>query len=237
MINKIWNWVYPPRCLVCDRVLDVETEIVCERCRSLGLPERVREPICKCCGKPIGDKRREFCYDCANGKHSFLQVRSVFVYRGMEEAMFRFKDKNRRVLKEYFSLELAQVLQNVLPIWTPDVLMPIPLHAGKRRMRGYNQAELLAESLSKKTGILVNVSALVRTQRAVDQKRLSSVERRTNLRNAFALKEPQGLAGKRILLVDDVYTTGSTMDAAADILRKSGAQAVFFVTVCTGKGY
>ena len=108
MTNKLLDLLYPPRCYVCDRVLPYGTHGVCNVCDALGLPERLKEPFCKWCGKPIWDERAEYCHDCQKTKHAFSVCRAVFTYRGMEEAMNRFKNENRRSYADIFAWEMAE---------------------------------------------------------------------------------------------------------------------------------
>lgn len=237
MTNTLIDLLYPRRCPVCDRVLYYGERGVCQSCRMMGLPERLFEPLCRMCGKRISDVRREFCGDCERQAHSFRQGCAVFAYRGMEDAMRRMKDGGRREYADFFAEEMEKILREKRKIWRPDVLVPIPIHKRKRMLRGFNQAELLTKRLSKRLYLPEDRKNLMKVRETPDQKGLDRAERRENLKCAFEVKEEKAFIGKRILLVDDVYTTGTTIDAAAGKLMQSGAEAVFFLTVCIGKGY
>jgi len=237
MTNKLLNFLYPPRCYVCDRVLPYRISGVCSMCDRLGLPERVKEPVCKWCGKPVGDERMEYCYDCQKQTHAFTEGRAVFAYRGMEDAMHRFKNDNRRCYADCFALEMAELLKEHGRVWRPDIIVPIPIHPKKQRRRGYNQAELLSGKLSELTGIREIHGILIRKKYTQEQKQLDDKGRRKNLKDAFRIKNPEMFVNKRVLLTDDIYTTGSTLDAAAECLKEAGAQEVYYITVCIGKGY
>jgi len=117
--------------------------------------------------------------------------------------------------------------------WNPDLIVPVPVHRTKLRMRGFNQAAFLAEKLGDYTGIPVRQKLVLKIRKTKSQKKLSAVQRRKNLEEAFLVNED--VLGKRILVVDDVYTTGSTIDAMASCLKKKGASAVYFLTVCIGR--
>ena len=122
--------------------------------------------------------------------------------------------------------------RDMLALWKPQVIVPVPLHWRKQRMRGFNQAELLAEELSGYTGIPVDSKLLEKGKATRSQKKLDATERKKNLREAFRVVGNP--SGKRILLIDDVYTTGSTMDVLSRALLEKGASHVFFLTLCIG---
>ena len=119
--------------------------------------------------------------------------------------------------------------------WDIDLIIPVPLHASRKRRRGFNQAEIIAEELSHLTGIPVRNDLLFRIRRTRPQKRLGENERRQNLQGAFAVKKTQSLPSN-ILLIDDIYTTGSTVERCAKMLRLAGAENVYFLTVSIGQG-
>ncbi len=259
-METVLHLVYPPRCPVCDRILPpggygsifprygkgtVPFQRkdsgplalgVCPVCQSLGRPERVREPLCKKCGKPLWEDAREYCYDCENHFHSFREGRAALAYRGMEDAMQRFKNRNRREYAAFFGRELYEALKGPLEYWRPQVLVPVPVHRSRKRMRGYNQAELLGRELSRRTHLPMDAGLLVRTRKTRAQRELNDLERRQNVEGAFAVRNGSS-SYKRLLLIDDIYTTGSTADAAAGALLDAGAEAVFCGSVCIGKGF
>ena len=239
--HVMWNILYPPRCPVCDRLLDRSRRAedkragVCQICLSYGRPERIREPLCKRCGKPLSDETEAYCLDCRRQKHLFLEGRGAFAYRGMEESMYRFKNGNRRCYADFFGEELFLALQGVLGRWKPQVLVPVPIHRERRRRRGYNQAELLTRGLSARTGIPSDPRLLFRVRRTRVQASLDDRERRKNVKGAFAVRDDV-CPYQRIILVDDIYTTGSTADAASQALLHAGAEKIFCASVCIGKG-
>ena len=119
----------------------------------------------------------------------------------------------------------------------PDYIIPVPLHKRKKRVRGYNQAELIAKGLSNTLDLPMNDYILRRTRFTTPQKKLDDKQRLKNLSQAFVCIDPEGcIRGKRVLLVDDIYTTGSTIEACTLALLKEGAKEVCFITVCIGKG-
>ena len=125
---------------------------------------------------------------------------------------------------------------DIIAKWNPDVLVPVPIHASKLRVRGFNQAELIAEELGKATGIPVDTQSLERTVKTVPMKELDNVQRRKNLENAF--KVAQNIVKyKKVLIVDDIYTTGATLDACATILKSAGVAEVYGLSLCIGNGF
>lgn len=154
----------------------------------------------------------------------------------MRKSIGRFKYQNRREYADFYVQELFLSCKDAILKWQPDALIPIPLHRDKRRKRGFNQAELVARGLGKKLGIPVYTDILIRTRRTKPQKELTDRERRSNLKNAFQLKK-NDVRLKRVILIDDIYTTGSTIDAAASALLEKSAEKVYFLSICIGRGY
>ena len=153
----------------------------------------------------------------------------------VNEAIYAFKYKNRRTYGEIFARELAKVYGGFLQKQRVELILPIPLHKSRRRERGYNQTEILAKYLGEYTGIEVDSTSLVRMKKTSPQKRNNDKERKKNIRNAFALKKK--INAENVVLIDDIYTTGSTLDEAARILKKSGVTNVYFLTISVGQGY
>ncbi len=249
--------IYPPVCPGCDRVLRLEERKrgFCSSCLEQII--LAQEPCCKICGKPLDDEQQERCADCRREEHLFTQGKSLFIYRGpMKEAMYRFKYSRRLSYRRAFAAEAVRRYGTALACraggtkermslseadWLArigvDLIIPVPMYAAKERSRGYNQAAVWGEGLSEATGIPMVFRLLIRTRNTAPQKALSRDERRRNLEGAFALtKEGACLRGCRILLVDDIYTTGTTCDAASRILLAAGAKAVYLLTICIGQG-
>lgn len=134
----------------------------------------------------------------------------------------------------FFAQSMARPLTGCLGRWQPEVILPVPMHPRKRRRRGYNQSELLAKELARLTGIPMKKDALRCVRLTADQKRLNRRDRQENLRGSF-IAEQSFTVFRRVLLVDDVYTTGSTMDELSRVLKHRGVQRVYFVVLCIGK--
>lgn len=228
------KFLYPPRCPVCDQIRKLSEPVCCPKCRE-DLPV-IRQPFCMKCGQPIGYFEKEYCQDCSQTKHYFDQGIAPFTYSGqLRHAVYRMKSSNRRDYIPFFAEEMADACERYFPLWQPDVIVPVPMHGSRRRKRGYNQSELLARNISQLVGIPMDRELLWCTRRKTAQKTLDRKERRHNLQGSFAVRG-QLRGDVRVLVVDDVYTTGSTMDEIAKTLKTAGAKYVFFVVLCTGKG-
>ncbi len=192
------------------------------------------------CGKPIRRKEQEYCRDCSRTQHYYDQGAALWLHREpVNLSVYQFKFHNQRRFGRYYAEELAKKYRETLLRWKPDIIMPVPLHAAKLRKRGYNQAEIVAGELGELLGITVNTKDFKRIRKTNPLKMLMPAERKRNLKGAFAVPEEKRrfLKGKNILLIDDIYTTGSTMDEAAKTLKKAGAEKVFYLTISIGQGY
>lgn len=197
----------------------------------------VREPACKKCGKPLEKEETEYCADCARRKHAYARGRAVFPYdRLMRASIARFKYRGRREYADFYAEEMVKSLGELLLSWEPDALIPVPLHKSRMKRRGFNQAELTARKIGESLGIPVKTGLLLRTKKTSPQKELNDTQRRANLKNAFQVSQ-NDVRLKKVVLVDDIYTTGSTMDAAASVLLEHGAEKVYFLAICIGRGF
>lgn len=227
-------YLFPPRCPVCDALLAPGSEI-CDGCEKEAVT--VREPVCARCGKPLENERQEYCGDCARKKHSYEQGKAVFVYRaGIKKSMYRFKYSNRREYAQFYARKAALLYGGWIARKHIEVIVPVPMYPKKKRRRGYNQAEVFARALGRELGIPVESGLLKRIRNTVPQKELSDAQRQKNLKNAFQLV-PDVVKYSHILLVDDIYTTGSTMDEAAKALLSGGAERVCYVCISIGAGF
>lgn len=233
--KKIRRLFYPPRCPGCDGILEPE-EYQRGFCRDCGWRvATAAEGFCMKCGKALPKEDQEYCSDCRRMRHCFREGRGVYVYQGpMKNAMYRFKYANRRSYAEVFAGEAERVCGEWVRNRGIEKIIPVPLYWKKRLRRGYNQAFVWAKALEGQWGIRAEERSLLRLRSTRPQKELDPVERAENLRNAFYAKRER-VEGENILLVDDIYTTGSTMDAAAGTLKEAGAKEVYCLCVCTGR--
>lgn len=230
MLKSTADLLYPRRCPLCGDISDG----ICSQCLP-GL-KPVRQPRCFRCGKPLEQEEEEYCMDCRKGTHLFCQGRGVLVYEGdVKEAVHRIKYGNKREYLDVFAALMVQELENDIRRWDPEVLVPIPMYPRKKRVRGFNQAEILADRLGGFLGLPVDAGWMKKVKDTREQKELTNTLRKQNLKGAFAA-EDSAKGYRRVLLVDDVYTTGSTMDAAAEALLRRGVEEVYWITICVGRG-
>ena len=226
--------LYPPRCPVCESILLPSEDLICGRCEA-SLPY-VREPFCMCCGKPLWRHESQLCADCEARPHLFEEGRAVFLYeKGVRLSVNRLKFLNRREYIPFYGECLYQLFLEMQPFWRAQCLVPVPMHPKKRAVRGFDQAMLLARSLCGQCRLPLEENLLVRTRFTQSSKKLSRSERRKNLRGVFAVR-PEADIPSSVILIDDIYTTGATMDEAAYALRHRGVKRVFFLTLCIGRG-
>lgn len=230
--RQILGLLYPPRCPVCDQVIWPKQRI-CHACRKKI--HAVLEPACMKCGKPLSDSRKEFCYDCRQKKHFFEQGKALWVYdQEIKRSIYRFKYQNRREYGRTYASEMAEQFGCWIRSRKIQAIIPVPLHKNRQRQRGYNQAEILALELGRILGLPVYNDILIRIKDTKPQKILNDAERKNNLKKAFKTTEDI-VQLQCVLVVDDIYTTGSTLDAAACVLAKAGVKEINICCISIGK--
>ena len=232
--KTILNILFPRRCPVCGEITEPAGSLICPSCfRELSF---VKSPTCKKCGKEILNETMEYCEDCISHRHVFEHGVALLNYDEKARAsMVQIKYKNKREYLDFYGAALAARYEKQIRRMQADAIVPVPIHRSRRRRRGFNQAELLAEVMGERLGIPVMPDALVRSKRTLPQKELSAAERLKNLSGAFLAGEiPAGV--RSVLLVDDIYTTGSTIEACARALRNAGVERVYFAVICMTGG-
>lgn len=188
------------------------------------------------CGKPLTEERTEYCPDCRRRTYDFEKGRAAFVYDSvMRASISRFKYHNRREYADFYAEELLKRYGRLLRSWQPEALIPIPIHKSRMKKRGFNQASLVADRIGERLDIPVEKKLLIRKKKTKPQKNLTDAERRENLKNAFQVSGNE-VKLKRVVLIDDIYTTGSTLHAGASVLREAGVEKVYFLSICIGRG-
>ena len=224
--RKILDLLLPPRCLGCGKQVE-ETGTLCGECwRGVGF---IAPPLCERCGRPFEFAAAEgsICASCSREPPEWDRARAVFRYdEKSRHLVLRFKHADRTDAAAAFGSWLARSGSELLT--DADLIVPVPLHWRRLFLRRYNQATLLAAVVSKMSGIAVEPLALVRRRATPSQGHLNRAERRRNVRGAFAVPagKREKIAGKRIVLIDDVLTTGSTAAACTQALREAGAARV-----------
>ncbi len=216
------NLLFPQRCLGCGE----EGELLCQTCQK-HLP-RIVPPICPKCGRPQSSDI--LCPACVSSQVFLDGLRSPFRFEGLlREAIHQLKYKNLRILAQPMSTFLTKyLLQESIPF---NVLVPVPLHPRRLRERGYTQSFLLAKELSQHLNIPLIDDTLVRVKYVSPQAKTSKLqERLTNVKNAFSCRNSK-LQGEKVLLIDDVSTSGATLEACALALKSAGATSVWGLTL------
>lgn len=229
----ILDLVFPRRCAVCDEPVGRLLEGVCSSCRAKIV--YIKAPFCMKCGKQLKSGKGEFCSDCLKRKHLYIQGRALYDYGSMADSIFRFKYAGRQEYAMFYGEELYERYGRWLSVIKPDVLIPVPAHSSRKRLRGYNQSELLARELSKVSGIPVRDNLIIRKKKTLPQKNLTQRERQNNLKKAFKIRQ-NDVKLNTIVIIDDIYTTGSTIDAMAEVLFTTGVREVYYMALAVGRG-
>lgn len=232
--ETILGILFPRRCPVCGEVVKPAGAKICPPCfQKLSL---IQAPVCKKCGKEVSSETVELCEDCMARRHAFESGMGLFHYNeAARHSMAQIKYNNKREYLDFYSAAAAARYGEQLRRLAVDAIVPVPVHASRRRARGFNQAEVFGRLLGKRLGIPVCPGLLERSRRTKPQKNLSAAERLQNLSGAFtAGKAMPGV--KTVLLTDDIYTTGSTIEACARALRAAGVERVYFLVICMAGG-
>jgi ComF family protein len=232
--HLLLGWVLPARCHACARYLRRESNpSFCRDC--WGTVSLIDGPCCPRCGKPFASEAAlshspgHLCGDCRERLPRFDRAVAAGWYEGvLAEAIHLFKYRGRTLLGRPLGALLVNTIERIPDT---DCLVPVPLHPSRLREREFNQALLLCDILGSKSGLPVIPDALQRTRETPPQIGLSRLDRRRNVRRAFVPRRPERIEGRRILLIDDVFTTGSTANDCARALKRAGAESVSVLTV------
>ena len=224
--RRLWDaaldFLVPPRCVGCGR----RGADVCQSCSDAIQP--LGPAICPRCARPSLEGR--ICDRCRTQLRALRAVLAAYPFEGViRAAILAFKYRRCTRLAGFLAPALLEVLRS-RPL-SVDLIVPVPLSQARRSERGFNQSELLARNLATQLSRPLEAAALVRLRDTPQQTRLPARERRRNVANAFGVADPAVVAGRRILLVDDVCTTGATLEACASALDRAGAQGVWAVVV------
>lgn len=224
---------FPSFCKLCSRLLERKREkVVCESCLNKLKPSC--SPFCICCGRYFaGFAPYHVCKQCLENRPPYALHRSCGHYdRELRGVLLLFKYRGFRCLGRDLVLFLLNVLGEEHSLWWGlDMIIPVPLHPRRQRKRGFNQSEILVTELGKIKGIRYENKMLIKTSNRPPQTTLDAKKRWRNLQGAFQVKNSKGIQGKKILLVDDVFTTGATLSECSKMLLRSGAGAVCAITL------
>jgi len=224
---------FPKECVHCGRLLDYRNrEYLCPDCGKLIIS--IRQPLCEQCGSPrSGEIEYSFkCPACRENPPRFRRARSAFLLTGAGKSMvLKYKYSSNPYLSSPAIDRLVQAGGEEYCWSDYDLVIPVPLHPRKSRERGFNQSGVLAHGLSRRTGIKFSRTGLIRTRYTRTQTRLSRKDRQENVKGAFRISEPAEIDGKSVLLIDDVYTTGATVNECTGVLIGAGALIVDVLTL------
>jgi len=233
ILTGLADLIFPPRCITCDTILDhYENLPVCPAC--LSKIKFITSPLCSCCGIPFfgADESDHLCGDCIISKPAFTVARAVGHYEStLLEAIHNFKYRGKITFGKIMGRLMAEYKSPNFNISDFTLIIPVPLHSKRLRERGFNQSVILAREIVRILPIPMDFLTLKRYTYTEPQIHLGKKERESNVRGAFMVTDPDKIKDRKIILVDDVYTTGSTVKECARMLMKNGAQTVAVLTL------
>lgn len=227
--DALLSFVYPAHCALCGVALGDGEHVVCEPC--WGKVPIIDGPHCRRCGYPF-ETTVTGCRHCAGKAFRFDRARVLSPFDETVQALLHLlKYRGKRSVGRRLGCLLGQVWASEDGMGDVDWIVPVPLHRSREKERGYNQSLVLATEIGRCLGVPIEQKMLVRTRRTASQTKLSVEERVENVSGAFRIPHAEKIAGTRILLVDDVLTTGATLNACTEALIEAGAEGVYVVTV------
>ena len=230
---SVVNLAYPPACLLCQRRVLSDDACLCEPCER-AMP-RLHPPACQRCGAGLSGAydARLVCQRCRQAPLAFDGAGAPFLYvDAVRDAVHAFKYRGHRRLGLWLAHRMAEMAQRTSWIAPLDLVVPVPMHWFKARVKGMNPADWLARTIGKELRRPMARTALLRTRWTATQTRLTRAQRARNVLGAFRAS-PAAVNRCRVLLVDDVFTTGATAHACALALREAGASHVSVLTAAT----
>jgi len=236
-LSLLIDIIYPPRCLMCRKFspydeISSTSNYLCSDCSADLNP--ITNPLCTVCGVPFSSPKGEnhLCENCIRKKPYYELARAPYLYSGkLKNAIQRFKYNSETHLNTSLGGLLLNFVQKIFHKLNEYIIIPVPLHKRKLRERGYNQSLLLAKSLSRNLDVRLDYLSFTRKRYTLNQAGLRRKERKTNVKNAFSVMDIKAVEDRKILLIDDVFTTGYTLNECARTLKKSGAAEVICITL------
>ena len=232
LARRIINSIYPCVCPVCESV--VKSPGVCGECQEKIII--IKDTGCTVCGKPLHNGKTLKCDACRKLSRSFDKNYVLFEYAGdIKKSIYRFKYQNTRNYGEAYASVFASEYGKEITGRNIDAIIPVPMAAAKLKKRGYNQAEVWARALSNELAIPLDFKSMIRNRDTLPMKELSDRQRIDNLKGAFSIDKSAIGKYDNVLLVDDIYTTGATLDECASLLKKSGVKKVYCACIAAGE--
>ena len=235
MWNGLLDLIYPPylKCIFCNEPLNGGGKYsICETC--YGEIPFIAENSCIICSKPFSISTDiSICEECSKEKHYYKNVLSPVQYDGnIKKLVFSYKYNYRNYLGRYMAEMMADLARNEKVYG--DMILAVPLHPNREKPRGYNQAHILAKYISKELDIYYGRDYIIRTKDTEALYKFTKTQRKIILEDAFHLPIKSAIKNKDILLIDDIYTTGSTVNACSKVLIESGAKSITVLTFARG---
>ena len=238
IFDSIKKFIFPSRCVICDKLLpfgyNLGNEFLCYECRDKL--EFIKEPTCKKCGAMIYEKDKLYCIRCEEKLRTGYEYGfGLLRYNDfVKESMHKIKYDGRKEYIDFYGKCIAKLYKEKFKAIGADYLVPVPIHRRRLRERNYNQASILAYSISKELynqgiDLKVNEGIIYRNKNTKVLNKLGNEERIRELDNAFTTSDLSDI--EKVILVDDIYTTGSTIDTIGKRLKKSGVKEVYFVAI------
>lgn len=238
IFDYIKKFIFPSRCIICDELLpfgfNLDNEFLCNDCKKKL--EFIKEPTCKKCGAMINDINSIYCARCEDKMHKGFEYGfGLLRYNDfVKESLHRIKYNGRKEYIDFYGRLIAKMYKNKFKEINPDYLVPVPIHNTRLKERNFNQSEVLANSIKRELknyniNIDVNSNLIYRTKNTKVLNKLDSSDRVIELNGAFKAENLSGI--DKIILVDDIYTTGSTINQIAEVLKGAGVKKVYFVSI------
>ncbi|WP_432662658.1 ComF family protein [Wukongibacter baidiensis] len=238
-IDTFLNFIYPRNiyCIICNSSIEREEEYsICDECKDKL--KFIWEKTCDKCGKPLDELYlADRCPECIDNSHYYTKAVSCIEYDdSAKKTIYDLKYHKKR----YIAYHVAEIIYDRLiesDIHDFDIIIPVPLHKARQRERSFNQAGIISKYIGKMMNIDVDNRSLIRCRNTITQNQLTKEERRKNLEDAFEIINNNNIRDKNVLLIDDIYTTGSTVNQCSKVLTESGALNVYVATFATGRNY
>lgn len=225
LLAQLRDLVIPPACLACGNRIDDQAQVICESCEAKLSP--CGGNLCPVCGSEMSER---LCEVCLEEDFSFDRAKSAFRYATpVKELIHALKYNGYQSPAGYFALPLAELIETEEDLQSYDYICAVPLHKVRERERGYNQSDLIAYALSALSGISY-VNPVKRRVNTLSQTLLSKSHRVKNLNGAFTVTDLNLVQGKKVIVVDDVFTTGTTLNEIAKVLHQAGAEKICALT-------
>lgn len=225
--------LYPRRCPVCMEIVTPRGALIHAECKKKL--RYICEPACKRCGRQLAYMEKEYCGECRKREFHYMRGYAVWQYEeNIRRSLSGFKYHSRKEFADFYVAEAVRLYAGRIRQEDPEVLVPVPVHRARRAGRGFNQAQILAQGIGRLMGIPVDAACLLRTKQTMRLKDLGRRERAKMLKGAFAVNPAKKVDYHSVMLVDDIYTTGSTADACAAVLRRAGVEKVTVLCMAIG---